>query len=770
MKKIFSYAMAAAVAFGLASCSKDVNHENGADGGLVATFTLQTPKGAFVTYAGIAEGEEWTVNNVDIYAFDKNAGTMIGTDKLAAGTDYEVTSASGAATTTIKVNASWLSANVGKEVYFYFVGNDVAGAGGAIKAPHVDASKNAIAAFEAQVTKALAIDGDPKMTEIIRTPLLFSAKSELITIQGRQQAKATLTRREARFDIVNAYAAEALPLVVEAIQISNAPRSGKIFADGGTETVNFASIDGTLFTMPAYSSTLAAGKYGDYWQETDAQGATTYRYKSAFYLYPTTLGEGAAHTQIVIKATMNGVTEYYTRATKDALGVAIPEPEIVANYRYTLVLNPLSLTFDIVRADYEEGGIIDTEAGGDDSFTGFSINASGLTPANWKAATRVYTFDGTVDETMTVTLNSQYGSAFKVETVIGDDTQITNYSTFVSKGTPVVTYGRKIEDTYTIKTPLTSSAGLYTIRVTIYSPNGDAKETILFMKGIDGAFGSSIQDALDQLPAGSTMEDITVINVGGANGPSSLDGIENLPNLAEVKANNNPNLSGFVDFSNNPNLEVVELNNTNVTGVSISETDNPNLKELRIMGAELTSFNLTHSNLQKLNIGGNENLSSVDLSGLPNLISIGLDDLPLVSVDLSANTLLELLYIERNEDLTSIVFSPSIKNVHMRGCTAIESLDVSMLEDLVSLNITGCSSLETLTLGTHRKIETLYAPGTALITLDISNCQNDNFKSISFNNNSAFTTLKVWSGFPETAPRTVFTNAWWAAASFSYAY
>ena len=753
MKKIFSYAMAAAVAFGLASCSKDVNHENGADGGLVATFTLQTPKGAFVTYAGIAEGEEWTVNNVDIYAFDKNAGTMIGTDKLAAGTDYEVTSASGAATTTIKVNASWLSANVGKEVYFYFVGNDVAGAGGAIKAPHVDASKNTIAAFEAQVTKALAIDGDPKMTEIIRTPLLFSAKSELITIQGRQQAKATLTRREARFDIVNAYAAEAFPLVVEAIQISNAPRSGKIFADGGTETVNFASIDGTLFTMPAYSSTLAAGKYGDYWQETDAQGATTYRYKSAFYLYPTTLGEGAAHTQIVIKATMNGVTEYYTRATKDALGVAIPEPEIVANYRYTLVLNPLSLTFDIVRADYEEGGIIDTEAGGDDSFTGFSINASGLTPANWKAATRVYTFDGTVDETMTVTLNSQYGSAFKVETVIGDDTQITNYSTFVSKGTPVVTYGRKIEDTYTIKTPLTSSAGLYSIRVTIYSPNGDAKETILFQKGtLDTNAIANIVNGNEELAKvieniikagnGGTdvtpgdIENITTINVGGAAGPSTLDGIENLPKLTEINAVGNTNLTEKVDLSGNPGLVTAELTGTSVTSVVAS--NNPALEVLSIHHVATAT--------------------EVDVSGATNLRKIYLRGTSITSLDVSNN--------------------PKLTTISARDAKNLTLLDVSKNPEIEVIEIMECLSLNTLILGDSPKLWYLPMYDTNITELDVTQCPALKYLSImrtgitelDLSKNPLLTTfqcsfmkgtsLKVWVSdtFPKDDPTQKFTE------------
>ena len=695
MKRIFSYAMAAAIAFGLASCSKDVNIGGGEEGadGLAATFTIQTPKGAFLTYADpIAEGAEWTVNNIDIYAFNNTTGTMIGTDKLIKDTDYKVTSAAGAATTTIKVENSWLSQNVGDDVVFYFVGNDddTTPANGAIKAPHVVVAGNsAIAAWESQVTVPLAVDATPKISELIRTPLLFSTKSEVITIKGRQQAKATLTRREARFDIVNAYAAETTPLVVNAIQITNAPRAGKIFADGGANTISWASIDGALYTMPIYNSTISNGKYGDYWKEVNAKGEDVYRAKSVFYLYPTVLGEAAAHTQIVIEATMNGVTEYYTRAVKDVNGVAIPEPEINANFRYTLVLNPLSLTFDVVTADYDEGGEIDTEAGGDDLFSGFTIAGTAAASANWKAATQVYTFDGTTNEQFDITFNSQFGSAFKVETTIGDDTQITNYGIngagLVTKGSPVVTYGRNIADTYTVKTPLTASTDTYSIRVTIYSPNGKAKETILFQKGtmdtgaiadvVNGntELAQAIEDAIKAGNGGvdvtpEDIEKITTIDVSGPTGPSSLDGIGNLPNLTEINATGNTNITE-VDLSNNPALEKVHLNGTGITKIDLS--NNPNLKDVNLRDTGISNIDLSNNpNLESLVVSKCPNITEIDLSNNPELTTLSVAGTSVSEIDLKNNTKIEILYIGQSK----------IKEVDLSMCAALSHLDAQESE------------------------------------------------------------------------------------------
>lgn len=332
MKKFFSLALAALV-IGLASCSKDNTLEtpNGGDDGLSSiSFTFNKPKEAYVqTYADIATTAEWFIETLDVYAAVDGTVT-----KLTKDTHYTQVDSEKAYTITMK--SDWVSPNTGKTVNFYFVGNDAT----SIEGAQSELAQTAEADFKNALTDEITLDGTKvKLIEANGSTknLLFSAVIENVRVVGKVQKSGTLKRREARFDIVNT---DNTNVTINKIYVSDASRKGLIFTNADVAT--------PVITKGSHKDIAGPTVY-------DAAGLAT----SVFYLYPTTLSETG--TKIYLEATANGNTSMYQVEVANDF-------EILPNYRYKIVLDPATMVFTLVVADYDEG----------DEFPTTEITAPGL--------------------------------------------------------------------------------------------------------------------------------------------------------------------------------------------------------------------------------------------------------------------------------------------------------------------------------------------------------------------------------------------------------
>ena len=428
MKRIFSIAMTAALVLGLGSCSKEIDNTSGSDSGATAIqFSIKTQKGNLVTYADIAQGEEWTVNTTKIYIFDAVSNLLIGDN-----TDFDYDGA----TKLFTAKTDWLAANKGKSVNVYFVGNDdqanlfnsqtgmTSHVGVATKGSMTRSS------FTGKGTVAQPLDGGK--AELLTSPLLFSAAAYGVQIPnlGKINVPVTLKRREARFDIVNT---DKTNFTVTEVLVSDAKLQGFIFADSQGAPISSVASLKPITTLPAYDTTDPT------------------LMPSVFYLYPTQLGTG--NTEIVILGTYKGVDqEFKVNSTA----------QIEANKRYKLVFNAPALTFDLVTADYDEGDDLDMDPL---DVTGTLSFVSGTGGAgSWSGSTYSLAPDPAA-QTLTVTLSvpTKAGATAAVTSTAGT-TVITTPATDITSTTPTMTYGIGYQQVFKVKVNYTAKlAGTKTV-------------------------------------------------------------------------------------------------------------------------------------------------------------------------------------------------------------------------------------------------------------------------------------------------------------------
>ena len=743
MKHTVNHAVAtlfsAVFLLGMSSCSKEIDNGigSGADGTSAVQFTIKNNKGNLVTYA-IAENDQWTVGSYDVYAF--SGDNLVGSGKMQAGTDYTLSTVGG--TTTITATPTWLGTVAGETVNFYFVGNDATSTGGA----HITSVPTSEATFKELLTNTVPDTDNDGYYDNIEPLLLFSAVVPDVALTGKVQKDVVLTRRDARFDIKNELYES---FQIDEIYISNANIQANIF---GTATGANTPAQGSHETVDCSALTY---------------DASTFLATSVFHIYPTTLGKAAdGNTEIMIKATMGGQTENYT--IKNNL-------EILPNHRYILVLDPLSLTFTVTVADYEEGGEIETEIGGEASFGSFTITPTVTNAANWNAATQVYKFDDNDADELSITVESQYGSSYKTTYVLGDESAITNYQVTRTRTT---TYsGFTVKDVYTIKVPQNSDAGkAFSIKLDIYSPGGEAKETLTFVKGemtdadlkdvVNG--NEELADAVKEAIKAATgkgendpitpddLDKVTSLDVSGANGASSLDGIENLPNLKEINAAGNSNITE-VDLSGNPELEKVILDESGITELDC--TNNKELTELSLVNCpDLEWLELDNPKLKILSVT-NSKIASFEGSGVPNLTEAAFNESPeLKTVDVSMNQYLERLWIKDVPELETLSV-PDVKilfNINAPKLTTLNLPEVfTSLQStqLVAINVASVViNAPTLTILNIDQAKTQ--------NLDISSCESLGTGSFLARNLVNPMTVKVWPSFDISNPVSNFPSHW----------
>lgn len=450
MKKIFSFVMTAALIVGLASCSKEIDNEidNESGGNTAIQFSFKTNKGNLVTRA-IANEEEMNLTKVEVYAFA--GGTLIG--KMTEGTDLSVTTGPG--TINYAATSAWIVANSGKTMNFYFVANDATSAGGA----HIPATiPTDEADFVELLTNEVPKTGDTH--DEILPDLLFSQSLTDIALVGKVHKTVELTRRVARFDIVNQLYET---FAVNSIMIGNANVKGNIF---GTAV-------GTGVTQGNHAE-IAGPDEADYVNKDNEDIA-----ESVFYLYPTTLGAGK--TDIVINATIAGQTNNYVVRKKDTNG-NIVDFDIIANHRYKIILDPVELEFYIQATDWEKGESIETDFGIDSDITIGDFT----TDPRFNENAQVFRFDDNAGGTFTFNATTVYGTKARITYVVGEESGLST-PIAITKAQSNTTYTRSFEtvDSYSITVPKATS-GNFKINVEIYSPGGNGTEVqvISFMSGV----------------------------------------------------------------------------------------------------------------------------------------------------------------------------------------------------------------------------------------------------------------------------------------------
>jgi len=446
MKKLLSFAMTTALMFGLASCSNEIENEiDGANGNAAVQFSFKTNKGNLVTRA-IANDDEMALTSVDIYAF--SGGNRLGDGKLALGSDIKVTTGTG--TINYAATSEWLAKHAGKTVNFYFVANDASSTGGA----HISTISAKESDFVELVTKDVPKTGE--LHNKIVPDLLFSQAVKGVELTGKVQKEVTLSRRVARFDIVNELYKD---FTVNNIKVSNANVNGYIFGDAtGKATINAG--------QHVEFAGLAVGDY----DTTDPDEIIA---ESVFYLYPTTTGTLAnGETEILINATIGGETDNYLVKTN---------MEIKANHRYKLILDPLELEFYIVAGDWEDDGELETGFGKDTKITLSDVS----TDNRMNTANNVLQFDYTGTATFTFKTTTVYGTRARINYLEGSEDDLK--TKLEVKRTSATDYTRaafETVDSYTITIP-EADAGKFNIEVEIYAPgNAEVKKVFYFKRGI----------------------------------------------------------------------------------------------------------------------------------------------------------------------------------------------------------------------------------------------------------------------------------------------
>ena len=447
MKRIYSIALSAALLLGFGSCSKELDNTAGPDNGASAfQFSVKTVKGNLVTYAEIAQGAEWTVGNVDIYLFDAATGAALGNK---SNFDYDATDK------VFTAKSAWLATNKGKKVNVYFVGNDdTANLFGGTT--HVGTVTNE-AAFIEKLSVAQTLDGGK--ANLLTTPLLFSAYELGVQVPnlGKLSVPVTLKRREARFDIV---VTDTVGFKVTKILVSDAKRQGFIFGNATTSP-----------TLPVASLKEITPKAYDAAEPTPLM-------PSVFYMYPTQLGTGK--TEIVILGIYKGVDqEFKVNSTA----------QIEANKRYKLVFNAAELEFDLVVADYEEGGSMPV-----DPLEAGTLSVASVTGGKGSWDTNYYQLaPDPATQTLTVTLNvpTAAGATAAAAGVVGG-----SVVTGITPGAAVLTYGYGYEQTFTVKVSYTTEVADTKTTIT-FTDASDATKTLaidLEQRLLTYAFGDYYPD------------------------------------------------------------------------------------------------------------------------------------------------------------------------------------------------------------------------------------------------------------------------------------
>ncbi len=156
-------------------------------------------------------------------------------------------------------------------------------------------------------------------------------------------------------------------------------------------------------------------------------------------------------------------------------------------------------------------------------------------------------------------------------------------------------------------------------------------------------------------------------------------------NLSKVSAYHSPNLT-TLNVSNTPNLYSIDAYSSGLTSIDVSTC--PSLKSLGIQYTSVSSLDVSNNPLLYTLKISHTDIDRIDVSKNPALFSLDIDGTPISSLDLSNNP--DMQYLEACE--TNLV------SLDLSSYTKLETLRLRANKSLRSLDVTGCSALDSLDL------------------------------------------------------------------------
>ena len=200
----------------------------------------------------------------------------------------------------------------------------------------------------------------------------------------------------------------------------------------------------------------------------------------------------------------------------------------------------------------------------------------------------------------------------------------------------------------------------------------------------------------------------------------------------------NNQLTSLTGLSGNTALLEVYCDRNQLTSLDV--TGCSNLYELRCYSNKFNYLELSDlPNLQKLDCSNNPSLTTLEVSDLHNLLEVDcsacdlrrLDwyDLKLTTLDCSNNR--NLTFLNNSRDYTNPI--RPLTSLNVTGCSSLNTLKLRDNDELATLDLTGCNSLQYLDV-TYNKLTTLdLTPCPNLISVS---CQHNKLTSIDLSNNS----------------------------------
>ncbi len=654
MKKLIHLALAAAMIFGAASCSKE-NDLNGpaGDGNGTMTFELKGLS-KITTYATVptkTAAESDIVGAISVYMFKASDNKLVKA-YTTGGTDCALSGQ--------KVTISNLKDYMGQQMNFYVVANPTP-----TTAISVTPGTTTEADLIAKLTKKLGQTGG-KISERLITPLLLTGKTTAsVEVSSTATASISLKRSVARFDVVNPMA----DFHIDEIYVSRVYDQGYIFPQ--------TALPGII--IGGGMAPIAGPVVADY--ETIGTERIA---RSVFYTYPMHVGPAG----ITVKAHFgaSGTTKMYEINTNK---------DILANNRYKIVCQEVNgkVELSLMVVEWNEGEELALSEGEDnmvvpDNFVvSGGANLANLGVMNY--ADDTYYFTDNTGGTLTFDVYTKYGTNYSIEYVDGDQSDLTT-NIAVVKSAPVITYGYETKDTYTVTIPKSLAAKRIDIKVHISSLNNPTVEpyhlsfarefNIQALAQINPGLAEDLDGEFGPVLSYEDIHNTTYMHFDSA---ISTRGLNIFPNLEEIHISTVPGSAEGggaetldLDLSGCSNLKTVYVDIYEHTYMTADFSECPKLEEITIDGdCDLPSLNFSkNTKLKYVNIASNWQFMNLDFSTCPDL-----EDLSLGNEGISVN-------LTKNHKLRNLWLFGYIEEIDLSGCTGLEYLSFaphsSYIEDI----------------------------------------------------------------------------------------
>ncbi len=176
-----------------------------------------------------------------------------------------------------------------------------------------------------------------------------------------------------------------------------------------------------------------------------------------------------------------------------------------------------------------------------------------------------------------------------------------------------------------------------------------------------------------------------------------------------------------INLKNNKKLSIVDLSGNPLKTLDVSDLSE--LTQFSASNCQLTSLTLgTHPDLEYLWCDTNPDLAFLNLNGCPNLLYLQCDQTKLTDLNFSLLTKLIELHYSDVSLLTELDLSANalLERVYVENCN-LSSIHLSNLSELITLSVKG-NALTQLDVSENPMLDYLNCTNNQLSVLDVSNC------------------------------------------------